>query len=177
MKDVAVRLLFSSSDSREEIVARSTASGWIVEREGRGVPLDVVSLPDGRVSLIFQDGRQLCGRVLPSEGSVVVHTAAGPRRVRIENPLLRRRAPSDADAGSDQGEEVRALMPGRVIEVAAAEGTAIEPGGLLLVLEAMKMQNEIRASRGGVVLRVAVAAGDVVDGGALLVSIGPPALT
>jgi biotin carboxyl carrier protein len=64
-------------------------------------------------------------------------------------------------------------MPGRVVEVSVAEGQTVAAGGILLVLEAMKMQNEIRASRGGVVARVAVAAGQAVDRGALLAAIAP----
>ncbi len=59
-------------------------------------------------------------------------------------------------------------MPGRVVEVAVAAGDRVEAGSLLLVLEAMKMQNEIRASRGGLVTRVVVEAGKAVEGGALL---------
>ena len=38
-------------------------------------------------------------------------------------------------------------MPGRVVEVRVAEGDSVAAGQVLIVLEAMKMQNEIRASR------------------------------
>jgi biotin carboxyl carrier protein len=46
-----------------------------------------------------------------------------------------------------------------------AQGDHVEAGAILLVLEAMKMQNEIRASRPGAVDRVDVAAGQTVEGG------------
>ena len=59
-------------------------------------------------------------------------------------------------------------MPGRVVQVTVAVGDRVEPGALLLVLEAMKMQNEIRTVRGGTVLRVDVEPGRTVDGGAPL---------
>jgi len=52
-------------------------------------------------------------------------------------------------------------------------GARVPGGGLLLVLEAMKMQNEIRAARTGIVARVEVGAGTAVDRGALLVVISP----
>ena len=68
-------------------------------------------------------------------------------------------------------EEVRALMHGRIVEVRVAPGDRVEAGVLLLVLEAMKMQNEIRASRAGAVERVEVAGGQTVEGGAFMVSI------
>jgi biotin carboxyl carrier protein len=68
-------------------------------------------------------------------------------------------------------EEVRALLSGRVIEVAVAPGELVEKGTLLLVIEAMKMQNEIRAEQPGVIQKVAVQAGQTVDGGARLLTI------
>jgi len=70
-------------------------------------------------------------------------------------------------------EAVRALMPGRVVEVAVKVGDAVPPGGLLLVLEAMKMQNEIRSVRGGAVVQLAVEKGRTVEGGALLLTLKP----
>ena len=53
--------------------------------------------------------------------------------------------------------------------VAVAQGTTLEAGERLLILEAMKMQNELRTPRAGLVGRVAVAAGQTVEIGDLLV--------
>jgi biotin carboxyl carrier protein len=65
-------------------------------------------------------------------------------------------------------------MPGRVLEIFAKEGDSVEAGSVLLVLEAMKMQNEIRASRAGRVARVAVEPRQAVDGGALMILLEEP---
>jgi biotin-dependent enzyme len=65
--------------------------------------------------------------------------------------------------------EVRAIIPGRVVSVDVASGDAIEAGGRLLVVEAMKMQNELRSPRAGTISRVAVGPGQTVDRGDLLV--------
>ena len=62
-------------------------------------------------------------------------------------------------------------MPGRVIQVSVALGESFERGDLLLVLEAMKMQNEIRAERGGLVKQVGIRAGEAVEGGAVLLTV------
>lgn len=139
--------------------------------EGRTVEAEAKRLPDGRLSLLFDDGRQVCGRVLARNGGEVeVSTGAGSRRIALAEPLRDRLAhPAGAGAGESEGEEVRALMPGRVVEVAVCPGDRVEPGGLLLVLEAMKMQNEIRAVRGGRVVHVEVVPGRPVEGGARLV--------
>ena len=62
-------------------------------------------------------------------------------------------------------------MPGRVVEVAVVLGQTVSPGALLLVLEAMKMQNEIRSEQGGTVVRLDVEKGRAVESGALLVTL------
>lgn len=142
-------------------------------RGGREESAEVVRLPDGRLSLLFEDGRQVCGRILPHpEGEVEVFTLSGRRRIAIAEPLRDRLAhPSGNGAGDSGAEEVRALMPGRVVEVSVSPGDSVPPGGLLLVLEAMKMQNEIRAPRSGTLTRVEARAGTTVDGGTLLATI------
>ena len=168
-----VRLILSAEAGREEVVVAGGPRAWTVERSGKSTTVDAVRLPDGRLSLLLEDGRQICGLVTFEDGAAFVTSSRGTARVQIEDPARRGRRHA-AEAADDCGEEVRALMPGRVIEVAVSEGQAVPAGTILLVLEAMKMQNEIRASRGGVVARVEVAAGQAVDRGALLVAIAPP---
>lgn len=145
---------------------------------GRTEQAEAARLPDGRLSLLFADGRQVCGRVVPrAGGEVEVSTAAGSRRIALAEPLRDRLAHASGDgAGENEDEEVRALMPGRVVEVLVSAGDDVAAGGLLLVLEAMKMQNEIRTPRGGRVLRVEVERGKPVDGGARLVVLQAPVL-
>jgi biotin carboxyl carrier protein len=54
------------------------------------------------------------------------------------------------------------------VSVDVAEGDAVDAGGRLLVVEAMKMQNELRSPRSGTVGRVAVGPGQTVELGDLL---------
>src|SRR5262245_37109509 len=68
----------------------------------------------------------------------------------------------------DAGWIVRAPMPGRIVEVAVSPGQAVASGSLLLVVEAMKMQNELLASGPGRVEAVLVRVGDAVERGAEL---------
>ena len=56
--------------------------------------------------------------------------------------------------------EIRSPMPGRVIRILAPTGTRVRRGEVLLVFEAMKMQNEIPAPRDGIVRDVRVAEGE-----------------
>jgi biotin carboxyl carrier protein len=70
--------------------------------------------------------------------------------------------------------EVRAVMPGKVVAILAPEGTLVEAGQGLLVVEAMKMENEIAAPRAGRVAALKVRPGEAVEQGAVLVVLEPP---
>ena len=77
-------------------------------------------------------------------------------------------APAAAPAG---GEPVKAPMPGTVLDVKVSAGQAVKKGDVLVMLEAMKMENEIMAPHDGTVGSVAVKKGDSVDSGALLLTL------
>ena len=62
-------------------------------------------------------------------------------------------------------------MPGTILKVNVSNGQAVKAGTVLVVLEAMKMENEIMAPKDGTVTQVAVLKGASVDTGAPLVYI------
>ena len=62
-------------------------------------------------------------------------------------------------------------MPGTILKVEKAEGETVKVGDVVLILEAMKMENEIRAPRDGAVASLKLAAGDTVAGGDVLFEI------
>ena len=70
------------------------------------------------------------------------------------------------------GEAVNAPMPGNILKVNVSNGQAVKEGDVLVVLEAMKMENEIMAPKNGTVTQVLVQKGSTVDTGAPLVVIG-----
>jgi acetyl-CoA/propionyl-CoA carboxylase biotin carboxyl carrier protein len=70
-----------------------------------------------------------------------------------------------------EGEVVESEMQGTILDVNVAEGDEVEPGDVLVVLEAMKMENDVVASHGGTVTQVAVEEEDSVDMGDVLVVI------
>ena len=69
------------------------------------------------------------------------------------------------------GEVVKAPMPGNILKINVAPGQKVEEGDVLIVLEAMKMENEIVATKAGTVAQVAVSKGAVVETGTPLVVI------
>ena len=69
------------------------------------------------------------------------------------------------------GEVVKAPMPGNILKINVAPGQKVGEGDVLIVLEAMKMENEIVATESGTVAQVAVSKGAVVETGAPLIVI------
>ena len=64
-----------------------------------------------------------------------------------------------------------APMPGTILSVNVTAGQKVTSGQVLVVLEAMKMENEIKAPKDATVTSVAVAKGETVDTGATLVTL------
>ena len=82
-------------------------------------------------------------------------------------------APAPVAAASPAGgEKVCAPMPGTILSVNVSNGSAVKKGDVLMILEAMKMENEIMAPCDGTVTSVAAAKGAAVESGALLCTIG-----
>lgn len=79
-------------------------------------------------------------------------------------------APATA-APALSGEVINAPMPGTILAVKVADGEDVKKGQVLLILEAMKMENEIVAPRDGKVTAVAVAKGAKVETGTPMLSL------
>lgn len=97
-------------------------------------------------------------------GTPVV-SAAKPVAARTAAP-----APKAVPAGAAGAVKVNAPMPGKILAVKVSAGQAVKKGDVLIVLEAMKMENDIVAPQDGTVASVSCAVGDQVEAGALLAS-------
>ena len=77
-----------------------------------------------------------------------------------------------AAAAPAGGEKVSSPMPGTILSVNVQNGSAVKKGDVLMVLEAMKMENEIMAPCDGTITSVNTSKGSTVESGTLLCVIG-----
>ena len=102
------------------------------------------------------------------------------KKVRVEapKPVARPAAPVAAPAApaapvaADAGSPIKAPLPGTIIELKVNVGDTVKVGDVLLVLEAMKMQNNIESEFDGTVTSITVKQGDTVMEGSVLLTIG-----
>lgn len=81
-------------------------------------------------------------------------------------------APDAAPAAAADGQKVLSPMPGTILSVNVSVGSAVKAGEVILILEAMKMENEIVAPCDGTVKQLAVQKGSTVATDALLAVVG-----
>ena len=98
----------------------------------------------------------------PSPAAASAPAAASPRETA---------APQGSVPAAANALVVESPMPGEIIDLIVKPGDTVNEGDVLLILEAMKMENEITAPRAGTISAVHIRAGDTVGSGAPLVEI------
>lgn len=109
--------------------------------------------------------------VTVEEGTSSVPVASTPAPAPAAAPAPQaapKAAPAPAAAGSVK---VDAPMPGNILDVKVSNGTAVKAGQVLVILEAMKMENEIVAPQDGTVASINVNKGDTVEAGQTIVTL------
>lgn len=97
-------------------------------------------------------------------------TGAAPAAVAAPAPVAAA-APAPAAPAAAGSIEVAAPMPGKILNVKAGVGTAVKKGDVILILEAMKMENDVVAPEDGTVASINVSAGDAVEAGDVLATL------
>lgn len=99
-------------------------------------------------------------------------TVSAPSVARPQAPKAAPKAVATPTASGSQGSvKVNAPMPGKILALKANAGQAVKKGDVLLVLEAMKMENEVVAPQDGTVASVNVAVGAMVEAGDILATL------
>ncbi len=103
---------------------------------------------------------ELAGEYTPSAAPAAAPVAAAPV------------AAAPVAAAPAGGEKITSPMPGTILAVNVAVGSAVKKGDVLMILEAMKMENEIMSPCDGTITAVGTSKGSTVESGALLCVIG-----
>ena len=103
--------------------------------------------------------------VTVEEGTGSAAPAAAPKAAPAAAPK------AAAPAGAAGSVKVAAPMPGKILGVKANPGQAVKKGDVIVILEAMKMENEIVAPQDGTIASINVATGDSVEAGQTLATL------
>jgi 3-methylcrotonyl-CoA carboxylase alpha subunit len=156
----------------EELVIgaeRSRVGGLLLHFKDREFRVELLSNVDGRLSVVI-DGEPVSGVFVTGDSEVLVSLDG-------ESYRLAKPPPPNLDTGAGADESAASLtapMPGTMVKLLVEEGDEVEEGQLLLVLEAMKMEQSFTAPHAGVVSSLPYGEGDMAPGGAVLVEIEEP---
>jgi acetyl-CoA/propionyl-CoA carboxylase biotin carboxyl carrier protein len=126
--------------------------------------------PEARQAVVVEVGGKRLEVTLPASLTAGAGAAAGVMTGPAPGPAQRRRGQRNAGKTAT-GDSLAAPMQGTVVKVAVSDGEQVEAGDLVLVLEAMKMEQPITAHKAGTIKGLAVAAGDALTSGATICEI------
>jgi len=155
-----------TGDRTSPIAVSRSGADWMIEEGGDLRKIDRVSVAGGEVTIV-RGARAL--RFAVAHDGDVVHLDDGRHVHRFEDLTYRA---AERDGGGGDG-TVRAPMNGLITTVNVAPGDAVTKDSVLLVLEAMKMEQPLLAGIDGIVETVAVVAGDQVATRQTLVTLLP----
>ncbi len=127
-----------------------------------GAAADVTE-PEERQSLTVEVGGKRLEVVLPAGLSLSGGGSAGPKKAPKRS--------SKKSGSAASGDAVAAPMQGTIVKVAVEEGQTVEAGDLVVVLEAMKMEQPLTAHKAGTVTSLAAEVGATVPSGTVLLEI------
>ena len=157
-----------AGEDLEAVVVRNGAGDVWVETPGHEKITDAIVLDEGRTVSIRRRGKMYLIDLTPP-GSSWHAALVGGRGGQVEVlDELAAAAAQQAAAGGPHRRELKADMPGLVVEIKCAVGDSVKAGQPLVILEAMKMQNELASPGDGMIEEIRVEPGSTVDGGAIL---------
>jgi biotin carboxyl carrier protein len=143
-----------------------TDGRWQCRLDGREVPMDAVLTRQDVLSVLLEGKAYEIKR---ERTATDMHLWVGSARYAAELRDPRSLQSRQGTAGDDHGpRKLRAPMPGKVVRVLLKEGSAVEAGQGILVVEAMKMQNEIKSPKKGTVKKIVSGEGATVNAGDVL---------
>jgi len=150
-------------------VEETAANAFRIKLGQEAFEVDVRSLGGTSFSILIGD-RCFDLDVVEEGEELIVVSRGGSTRVRLIDTARRRRSGGERPQAGGKA-ELRAMMPGRVVNVLVAVGDEVAHQQGVLVIEAMKMENEIKSPKAGKVTEIKASPGQTVEKGELLIVI------
>lgn len=154
-----MNILAQDADHEVEATVSHEGTTMIVRIGDDEHRFEMESNDNGRMELRYADGKV---HVVELDGTDLrVDGRAYPISVRKAPPKVEGAMRGAGGAGGQT--KVKPPMPGKIVKIAVAVGDHVQPGDVLVILEAMKMQNEIVSPMEGTVKSLDVAEGESID--------------
>lgn len=127
--------------------------GTYILWKNRKYPVEIIKSRQNKFEILFND----------ISYSFTVETPFSLQRIKVLN----------AQKGKSSAEYIKAPMPGKIIDVLVREGSVVQRGEAVVILEAMKMQNEILSPVAGTITKISARPGTNVMKDDLLAEIKP----
>ncbi len=147
-----------------EVTTRLTGDGIIWRSGERAITVESSWSPGQTLFQGEVDGRPAVVQVERKGTSwELVHAGVNEQMTVLSKGAAKLLSRMPARPAADHSRLVTSPMPGRIVDLAVGEGDKIEAGQVLVVIDAMKMENVLRAERSGEIEKVHVAVGDSVS--------------
>lgn len=130
---------------------------------GEPLQIDLVPINGDHTYSLLINGRSYVATMMDMEETCQVMIDGSVYTVDVEDEELARLKSQVKRRPHADGEQIKAPMPGRIIDIEVAVGDTVEAGQGVAIIEAMKMENELRAHSGGVVKEIRTKVGDAVN--------------
>jgi biotin carboxyl carrier protein len=158
-----------------EIEQEGECQKYSIRRQGTGYAIGINDAPEILVQLkdmngiynLLVNGKSFDAGCLQHESVVEVEVAGERHLINVYDP--RKKALRLADSGGEG--LIQTQMPGRIVDICVSKGDVISKGQIVIIVEAMKMENPLKATKDGIVADVFVSQGELVEAKTKLVLI------
>lgn len=163
----------TDGDEERNFVVETQSDGryLITKPGGEQVTVSAFQPQPGRLHLLTQGGQSHDFSLREADGDYTVQIRGVDTHVEVLNERQRRMRAAGVGGRGAKGPDLVSPMAGKIVAVQVNEGDAVEEGSVVVIVEAMKMENDLKAHVTGTVSKVAVTPGQAVEIGDVLVSI------
>ncbi len=153
-----------------EVISLSEGLYQITNPKGETFEIDAFMPIEGRLNFVHNN-RSLDFDVREEDGTKIVQRRGLRTFIEVLNERQKRMRIAGVGGRGKSGPDLTSPMAGKVVAIECAVGDATEEGQVLIIVEAMKMENDLKAHVAGKVIDIPVAVGDAVEVGDILVTL------